>query len=116
MVDQKILERCLSDASEIDCVSRIDSYLPIPDLLLSACFLFMSIAAIGSVIELSSKRPDIGGFLKFASSLTLTTYLVLIPLGGYSLEVFDAPTAIGSNLKSVSWFHHLKELGLKHNT
>ncbi|MFT6910453.1 MAG: hypothetical protein ACJAS1_007182, partial [Oleiphilaceae bacterium] len=39
-----LLENCLSGVSEEACISRIDSSLTMPDILLPACLLFMTIA------------------------------------------------------------------------
>lgn len=116
MMDPNTLERCLSDLSEVACVARIENLVDLSGLLLSACMLFMTIAAIGSVIDLSSKRAYSGGMLKFASSIVLSAYLVFIPIGAYSVEVFNAESAIVVKLQDISWFHYLNELGSKHNT
>lgn len=111
MNGMNLLENCLSGASEEACVSRIDSALTMPDILLPVCLLFMTIAAIGSVLELSSTRSGGGGFLKFITALALSGYLAFIPIGVYSLEVFDAKSETIITFKNVSWFHHIYELG-----
>ncbi|MFT5851558.1 MAG: hypothetical protein ACI87J_001531 [Colwellia sp.] len=116
MIDKNTLERCLSDMSEVACVARIENVVDLSGLLLSACMLFMTIAAVGSVVELSSKRAYSGGVLKFVTAVGLSAYLVFIPLGAYSLKVFNAESTIVDNLQDISWFHYLNELGSKNIT
>jgi hypothetical protein len=111
-----LLENCLSGVSEEACISRIDSSLTMPDILLPACLLFMTIAAIGSVLELSTKRRGDSGFFKFTAALALSGYLAFIPIGVYSLEVFNAESETIKTFKNLSWFHHIYELGNIKNT
>lgn len=116
MMDHNLLERCLSGVSEAACVARIANLFDLSVVLLGACMLFMTIAAVGSVVELSSKKASSGGILKFATAVVLSSYLVFIPLSAYSLKVFNAESEIVDNLQSISWFHYLNELGSKNTT
>jgi hypothetical protein len=114
MNNNDLLNNCISGGSEIACVSRIDSMLSWPDLMLYACMLFMFIAAIGSVIELSAKRIGVSGLLKFGVACFFSAYLVFIPLCAYSLSVFKASDETVSAFRDASWFHHLQTLSRKH--
>jgi hypothetical protein len=115
MKDQSTLQNCLSGLSELACITRIDEVMNLDDLLIPACMFFMTVAAIGSIVELSSKIAGERGVFKSILSLTLSVYLAFIPLGAYSIDVFSVELNNSGELKRLSWFHKLKELGIKHN-
>lgn len=116
MIDQSAIELCLSGLSEASCIALIDTTLNTKIYLLYACYIFMTIAAIGSLLELSSKRDGTSSFFKFGSSLVLATYLTFIPLTAYGLDVFDVKGEVVTELHEVSWVHNLNKLGAKVST
>ena len=74
---------------------------------------FMTIAAIGSIIELSSKRTGQNTLLKSICSLALSCFLVFVPLSIYTIDVFQINTDAVTTLKKVSWYHYLVDLNKK---
>lgn len=111
-----ILNSCLSGASEESCVLRINEFITMPNILLQACMLFMTIAAVCSIIELSSRNGRKGGVINFVASCALSSYLAFIPIGVYSLKVFEADDEIINTFISASWYHQMNELGTQKNT
>lgn len=110
MSNTNILENCLSGLNDAACLSRIDDIIPLTNILILACMFFMTLSAVGALVELSSKRIGGGGGGKFISAIALSVYLAFIPVGTYVLQVFKGSSETVTTLTSISWFHQLSSI------